>query len=427
MTATEHRTEAAEPAPGWRLLEPQHRFLLAVLGATSFFDGYDRGIVTLALPQIRATYHLTQAAASGWIAVLFLGAVPAVALARAADRIGRRRLLLISIVGYTLATAATAFAPGIGAYVACQFIARLFLTAESAIVWVIAAEELPASARGFGFGWLAMNAALGIGFGAIIYGSVFEPLGLSWRWMYLLGLPPLAVIGTIRRRLPETRRFATAKAAGTLARRWHDILQPRYRKILILVLSTAFLLELTTQATVFALDFLQTDRGLSATSANLLLIGAGLPAIPIMLIAGSLSDRYGRRLIGCSFGLIGLAGAIAFFWLPGGIPVLWPSLTLVIAGQLGAWPALAGYSSELFPTPLRGQAGSWVELSRVAGDATSLALGGLLLASTASFPHTVTLLAIGPLAAIAIFALAFPDTHGRELEDITAPPTQRQV
>ena len=190
------------------------------------------------------------------------------------------------------------------------------------------------------------------------------------------------------------------------------------------MLTTAFLLELTTQASVFALDFLQSDRGLSAGAANLLLVGAGLPAIPIMLVAGSLSDRWGRRVIGCGFALVSLVGAVGFFWLPGGVPVLLPALTLVIVGQLGSWPVLAGYSSELFPTALRGQAGSWTELSRVLGDATSLAVGGVLLGATASFPLTVTLLALGPLLAVIIVATSFPDTHGRELEAIsgTDPP-----
>ncbi|MEY2472860.1 MAG: transporter, putative metabolite:H+ symporter [Actinomycetota bacterium] len=414
---------AAAPPRGWRALEPSHRFLLVVLGATSFFDGYDRGLISIALPQIRATYRLTQSAASGWIAVLFLGAVPAVVLARSADRIGRRRLLLISIVGYSLATAATAFAPGVASYVACQFVARIFLTAESAVVWVMVAEELPASARGLGFGWLAANAALGFGAGAIVYGAVFTPLNLSWRWLYLLGLPPLTAVALLRRRLPETRRFADARLTGQLHRRWHEILRPQHRRALALVLATAFLLELTTQASVFALDFLQTDRGLSVARANFLLVAAGIPAIPIMVIAGALSDRFGRRAVGCGFGALGLVGAAGFFWLPGGVPVLWPSLTLVIAGQLGSWPALAGYSSELFPTGLRGQAGSWVELARVAGDSASLGLGAVLLTVTGTFPRTVTLLALGPAAAIVIVATLFPDTHGRELEEITPAAT----
>src|ERR1700712_4765408 len=97
---------------GIRSLQPQHWFLLAVLGATSFFDGYDRGILTIALKQIRGDFGLSSAQASWYLAAIYLGALPALAITRQADRVGRRRLLMVSIVGYTIATAARAPAPG---------------------------------------------------------------------------------------------------------------------------------------------------------------------------------------------------------------------------------------------------------------------------------------------------------------------------
>ena len=404
---------------GMELLEPKHRWLLFLLGATTFFDGYDRGILSLALPQIRHSFHLSQSGASAWIAVLFAGALPALWLTRGADRSGRRRFLLISVTGYTIATGLTALSPNIGVYAACQFAARLFLTAEAAIVWTFAAEELPAAARGLGFGWLAMNMALGTGFGAILYGGLFAPLGISWRWMYCVGLPPLLVVGALRRNLPESGRFTAAQQAGALAARWRDILKPPHRRWLALVLATTFLLELTVQGSVFSLDFLQTSRHVSTSLANFMLVFAGLPGIPIMVVAGSLSDRYGRKVVGCGFSLVSILGALGFFWLPGGVPVLLPCLMLVTVGGLGAAPALSGYSAELFPTAVRGQAGAWSGVARVVGDSCGLALGGLLLAFTHSLPTTVTLLGAGPVLAIILVAVAFPQTHGRELEEIS--------
>jgi len=86
------------------------------LGAASFFEGYGFNIVIVALPQLRASYHLSQGTASLWVALLYLGALPAVLLARKADRAGRRHLLLVSISGYTLATFATALAPSIATF-----------------------------------------------------------------------------------------------------------------------------------------------------------------------------------------------------------------------------------------------------------------------------------------------------------------------
>ena len=406
----------------WRrarsLLDRSHWFLLWVLGATAYFDGFDRGIVELALPQIRDTFDLSQADASLWLVSLYLGAIPALALTRRADRVGRRSLLLWCVVGYTVATGMTAAAPSIATFAACQFVARLFINAESVIVWTMAAEEMPAGARGFAFGFLAMAEALGTGAGAILYGGVFDPAGISWRWMYVVGLPGLVFVFFMRRRLPESRRFVAARDEGRLAARWREILEPPYRRWLVLVVMTAFLVELTTVGGVFVIDFLQTDRDISVTASNFMLVFAGLPAIPAMVIAGSLSDRYGRRWVGCGFAILGLIGGMGFLWLPGGIAVLLPFMSLTLIGSLGAWPTLGAFAQELFPTALRGQAGSWARMARVGGQAASLGLGAVLLNVTDSLPSTVTILGVGPVLAVVIFAVWFPDTHGRELEEI---------
>jgi putative MFS transporter len=399
-------------------LSREHRFLLVVLGAASFFDGYDVSIKTLALTQIRDDFGLTSSAAAALFAVVYLGALPAMWLTRRADTVGRRQMLIVSVFGYTVFSGLTSLAPNAPVFGGLQFFQQLFVVAESAIVWTMAAEELPAESRGFGFGILGMNSALGTGFAAILYGGLLEPNGISWRWLYVVGIPPLLFVAYLRRRLPESRRFEAARDNDRLAARWHAILAPGVRRWLVLVVVTTFLLQLVQQATTFTIDFLQEDRGLSASAANFMLVGAGLPGIPIMVLAGHLSDRFGRRLVGCGFALASFVGAVGFFWLPGGVPVLLPFMSLTIVGQLGAWPTLQTYASELFPTALRGQAGSWSNTAAVLGRSASLGVASLLLL-TFSQSATATLLGLGPLVAILIIATTFPDTHGRELEDIT--------
>ncbi len=400
-------------------LTPRHWFLLWVLGAASFFEGYDLDIVTVALPQIRETFGLTQATASIWLSVLYLGALPALFVSRWADRLGRRRVLLFSLTCYTVATGLTAFTPDIATYAAAQFVARLFLNAETAIVWTMVAEELPADSRGFGFGWLAMLTALGAGMSAILYAVAFHPNNLSWRWLYVVGIPPLLAITFLRRRLPESRRFEAARADGRLARHWHEIVRAPHRRWLFLVCLTAFLGALATQIGVFTIDFMQTERGLSVAASNLILVAAGLPGIPVFLFAGTLSDHYGRKIVGCSFSVLGFLGAIGFFFGPAHPASLWAFLALTFIGQMGAWPTLGAYGTELFPTALRSQAGAWATVFRVTGQFVSFQVGALLITALHGLPRTALVLGAGPLVTVFVFALFFPATHGRELEDIT--------
>lgn len=408
---------------GWGSLSREHKFLLGILGFTAFFDGFDRGIINVALPQIRGSFDLSQSQMSMWLMIIYIGALPALFVTRAADRVGRRKLLVVSIVGYMVATASTALAPTIETFVAAQFVARLFLNAEHALILTLAAEELPARARGFGFGYLAMQLALGFGVSALVFGGLMEPNGIGWHWMYVLSLPPLLAVGWLRRRLPESKRFETARDAGHLASDWRAILAPATRRWLILVCVTAFGLELAAHAGVFVVDFLQEDRGFSATSANFMLVLAGLPGIPAMIAAGNLSDRYGRRVVGCTFAVASGIGAMGFFWLPFGTPVLYACMTLMLAGQLGAGPVLSTYASELFPTAVRGQASSWSKVAQVSGQAASFGLGGVLISITGGLPGATTALMLGPVIAVVLFATMFPDTHGRELEDTSTGET----
>ncbi|MGH9096439.1 MAG: MFS transporter, partial [Acidimicrobiales bacterium] len=326
-----------------RLLEPRHWYLLGLLGATSFFDGYDRNIVIVALPQLRASFHLSQSRASLWISLLYLGALPALFLARRADIAGRRRLLMFTVSGFTIATAATSVAPTILSFALCQFAAQAFLTAETAVVWTMVAEELPAGARGVGFGWLALLNALGTGLCALIYATALSPQGLSWRWLYIGATPVLIAVIVLRRRLPESRRFNVASAAGLANANWRRIVRPPLRRRLALAAAATLLAGLTQQAIVFVVDFMETQRHQSASAANLILVAAGAIALPALLISGALSDRLGRRPVACGFLVLSVVGPMWLFLFAHGTFPLLAALGLTYVGSFGAWPTLGAF------------------------------------------------------------------------------------
>ena len=389
-----------------------------MLGAASFFEGYDINIVIVALPQIRDTFDLTQAGASLWLSVLYLGAVPAMLLSRRADRIGRRKLLIATICGYTVGTALTAVAPTIWLFALFQFLARLFLIAEVAVAWTLIAEELPAGSRGFGFGFLAMLTALGTGAAALLYALALAPNDISWRWLYVAALPMLAYTARLRRKLPESKRFTAAREQGALSRSWHEILRPPHRSRLILACAALLLAELTTQALVFVVDYMQTQRDLSPTAANLILIAAGALSIPVLVVSGSLSDRYGRRRVSQAFLVLSVAGPLWLFMLARSPFELFLALTATYVGNFGAWPTLGAYGSELFPTGLRAFGGSAVGMAKIMGQFLSFVLAAVLIRATGSLGAAVAILSAGPLLA-AIVTGALPETKGRELETIS--------
>lgn len=395
-------------------LDRRHWFLLALLAGASFFQGYDLNLVAVALKQIRMAFGLSQTVASLWLGMLYLGALPAIFLTRQADRIGRRVILLVAVLGYSIATGLTALAPSILIFATCQFFARGFLGTEQAVSWTMVAEELPADSRGLGFGCLATAAALGVGTSSILFG----PVGVPWRWLYALAAPPLLALAFLRRRLPESRRFVEASEAGRLAQRWREILQPPNRRWLLLLCLTGILGAMTTHAVALAPDFLQTQRHLSAATVGWLVTVAGVPAILIQLAAGPLSDLFGRKVVGCSFAAMAVGGALIFFFVARSPLAFAGAIALTLSGSLGARPALGAFTTELFTTPMRAFGGAVVSAALVIGEVTSLGLGALLLHLFGNLPDAVAVLIFGPIAMIVIVGKCFPETRGRELEDI---------
>lgn len=412
-------TALTRPASPWPLLEPRHVRLLWLLAAASFFEGYDLNVIIVALPRIRASFGLTQAQAADWIALLCLGALPAIFAARRADRHGRRRLLLASITGYTLATAATAVAPGIVAFGICQLCARAFLALEVTLTWTVLAEEMPAGARGYGFGILAMLDALGAGAGALAWGLFMAPHHLSWRWLYAAATPVLIIALFMRRRLPESSRFTAAALAGRLAGTWRSMLRPPHIWLLTMVCGAAVLGSLLTAPSVFVVDFMQTQRHLTASTADLIWVAAGALAIPVLVGAGAVSDRLGRKLVGCSFLALNAAGAACFFLLVRSPQGLFAALAVTFAGQFGAWPTLSGLTTEIFPTERRALARSVAGFATVAGQSVSFLVAAALTGPTGRLDDSVAALAAGPALALVIVLLGFPETARRELEEIS--------
>lgn len=390
-----------------------------MLGIAGFLEGYDSFLFTVALPQIRESFGLSHSGALLWLSVLFLGSLPAIFVTRYADVYGRRRLLLLSIVGYTAFTALSAVAPSMGLFVASQFLARLFLNAECALAWTMVAEELPARTRGFGFGWLAMVSGAGSAVSALLYGAVFAPNAVSWRWLYVVSLPPLAVVLALRHRIPETRIYRAARAAGALGTRWQEILERPHRRWFFLAGVTDLLFALATMAEVLSIDFMQTERGMSIATSNMILVAAGLLAVPVLVIAGSMSDHYGRKAVGCSFGVLNVAGLVAFFLFARSPMALFACLLVSLVGQFGAWPTLDAFYVELFPTRMRAFAGSTAVLWRVPGESLSLLVGSALIGMTGGVGIAAVALAGGPLVAVAMIWKLFPETKGCELDDIT--------
>src|SRR5215813_3626050 len=160
-------------------------FLIAVTGG--FFDQYDIALLTLALEQIQKGLRIAQAGIGPMVSFIKLGNVLSFLITPLADVIGRRRLLLYTIVAYTVFTALSAIAPNEAAFVTVQVIARAFAGAEATVALVILTEEVDAGVRGWTIGLLGAISAVGYGMAALSF-TLINVLPYGWRGLYCLAL-----------------------------------------------------------------------------------------------------------------------------------------------------------------------------------------------------------------------------------------------
>jgi putative MFS transporter len=107
---------------------------------------------------------------------------------------------------------------------------------------------------------------------------------------------------------------------------------------------------------------------------------------------------------------------VAFYFAGGWGRWLWGVLGAVIVdAQI---PALAVYGPELFPTSLRGRANGIITITSLAGSAVGLAAAGVLADHFGRIGPALALLSLGPLLLAVLVIVAYPETAGRELEEI---------
>ncbi|MGH7934638.1 MAG: MFS transporter [Candidatus Binataceae bacterium] len=385
-----------------------------------FFDSYDGALLSLALRQIQRGLGVAEAHLGAMLSVIRLGYLGSLLIAPLADVFGRRRLLLYTIVGYTIFTGLSAVAPHDRGFVTTQFLARAFSGAEATVSLVILAEEVDAAVRGWALGLQGALAISGYGLAAMVFALV-GVIPYGWRGLYALALLPLVLIMPLRRILPESKRFERESLAGF---RPASAVEPVialfrvYPKRLWIVVAVAFLNTMGAgSASFFFPTYLQEAHGWSPAQVSSLVVFGGALGILGSVVAGRLSDRFGRRMMGALFMFL---GPLLTVWMyttrTNAVIPLW-MLRLFCDTASGAITTI--YSAELFPTSHRAAAASAMVVSGTTGGALGLMLESVLYGAIGSHWTSICYLTVFWLIASFVMFALFPETAGRELDEIS--------
>jgi putative MFS transporter len=413
--------------PGFRPPVPmtvgRERFILLV-GVAALFAGYDLNIFGLALPQIQASLHIPENEAGLTVSYFRIATFGAILLAASADIIGRRRLLLFTIFGQAIGTLATAFVQNYPQFVEIQVAARVFGYAEEMLCYVIFAEEVAAKARGWASGTLSAMDFLGAGVATIVFMAV-NILPYGWRSIYVIGAVPLFLVGFMRRRLPETKRFeAREKEVRKLSSQFSTTIDMLRRlvaeypgRVITILIAVAAFGFAVAPATVLESKYLQQALHYKPYQVSMLLIPGGLLGLGLSIITGRLSDRIGRKRVVFTTGcLTGIGFAVLYSGVTGWIvPVVWMAS---FYGFFATDTLLAGFAMEIVPTAYRSTVSGIRYTVEILAGAVSLWLEGHFYDYFhAHGPAIAVCLATIPITLIAILFL--PEPAGRTLEEIS--------
>jgi putative MFS transporter len=393
-----------------------HWRLFVFLSVACFFEGYDFMALTQVLTEIRDEMGLDawdSGVAAGFINA---GTIAAWALIRAADRWGRRRMLTITIAGYTTATFISGLAPEIVSFSIAQFFARVFLISEWAISMVYAAEAFPEHRRGTVIGIIQGFASLG----AIVCVGVVPLLKHApwgWRTVYFVGIVPLLLLAFARRNLKETDKFLEASRQPALRRSVFAVwTQGHAGRLVKLGVIWSLTYACNQTAVTFWRDFAIRERSFSEGDVSIALGLAAVVSMPLVFVSGWLIDGVGRR-VGAAIIFTAAAGGTALAYTLYEPWALIASLTLGVFGISATLSVLNTYTTELFPTLSRADCFAWCNnaLGRVGYVVSPVVVG--YLASQTSWGAAVPLTAVCPLVAVLLIFLWLPETRGQTLEE----------
>jgi putative MFS transporter len=393
------------------------RKLLAFLGVATFFEGFDQMALAQLLPSIGRDLHLDAMAQGALVAFVNVGTVLAYLLVRHADKIGRRPVLQITIVGYTVTSLLSGLAPEVYSFAILQLLSRVFLIGEWVISTVYAAEEFPAKERGFAIGLINAFSSLGaVVCAGLVPIIIRAPWG--WRTVYFLGTVPLILLAVARRGLKESARYerGVAKDGPKRTGIFHIWSTPYAGRVVKLALIWAFTYICTQTAITFFKSHAVEDLGRTEGFVGQVIGGAAIVSMPLVFMVGRLFDRIGRKPAATIIFLATAIGCVGAYTTTNDI-LLFVFAVLAVFGAAAVLPALNAFNSELFPTELRSDAFAWSNnlLGRIGYVLAPLGVGAL--AARLGWGPAVAATAIGPIIALGLIWLWLPETSGRELED----------
>ncbi|VVE45060.1 4-hydroxybenzoate transporter [Pandoraea capi] len=434
----------ASPVSRFQIMISAMCFLIVAL------DGFDIAIIGFIAPHIRSEWQLSMVSLGPLFSAGLLGLmVGAFCSGPAADRIGRRLVLILSVAGFGAASVGAALAPNLEWLIAMRFLTGLGLGGAMPNAITLTSEFSPERRRGTLLTLMFCGFSLGSALGGVV--TAYLVAGIGWRGLLALGgLLPLALVPVLWFTLPESVRFLAirggtqARIAAILSRvapgRMHaglhfvaaddrlpsspvvQLFHRDYRRGTLLLWLAFFMSLLLLYLLINWLPILAQRSGLTLKQASMfagLLQGGGVLGA---IVLGVLIDRFHPyKVVAAAYVL----GAISLASLAVAGSATWLAIGIFVTGFCvsGSQVCANVIASAYYPTSNRATGVAWaLGIGRIGAVAGSFG-GAILLAAGWSNAGLFSLLAL-PAILAALGILLAGSTH-RKTVPADAPVGQQ--
>ena len=332
-------------------------------------DGMDLMFLSYSLPSLMRDLQLSKVQAGSLASYSLLGmALGGVCGGWAADRFGRVRVVVWTIVVFSLGTAALGLTQSYWQFALLRFLSALGLGAEYVVCNTLMAEYVPTERRTTVLGTLQAGWSAGYVVATMLAGAIIPAYG--WRPLFATALVPVLLALFIRRVVPEPpgwQKAVRARATTEGRNQWKAVFaSPQRRRIFLLWMLTSCFLQFGYYGVNNWLPtYIVNELGFNFTAMTGYLVGTYTAMILGKIVAGYLADKLGRRWMYVFGGLATAAflPVIVQFQTPANIVVL-----LTVFGFLYGIPygVNATYMAESFETHIRATAvGGAYNLGRI--------------------------------------------------------------
>jgi MFS transporter, SHS family, lactate transporter len=359
-----------------RLTGPQrHTFLAGFLGWT--MDSLDFFILIFCVPAIAREFHTQPSAILGAVFLTqVFRPVGALLFGMLADRYGRRPVLMVNILSFSVIELACAFAPSLAVLMVLRALFGLAMGGEWGVGAALVFETLPREGRGtfsgilqegYAMGSILASGAFALFFNGFALGGLHVP-GIGWRGLFIVGSMPALLVFYVQARVAESpvwlagAKKRAARAAGVEKPHGMGAETETLTLLLKFLPTFLFLILLMTAFMSFSHGtqdvyptFLTVAAKLKPSMVGLIGVMYGFGSIAGGFVFGTLSEKWGRKRAIVTAALLSIP--VIPLWAYGhSALVLGTGAVLMQFMVQGAWGVVPAYLTELSPAPVRATA-----------------------------------------------------------------------